>query len=457
MPTRRWGPVLRRGSRRRVARAPFPPVAAALLLLAASLSPVVGQEDRPFFPRSTADEDSLPRLGGNCVRCHLELEEERLAVPARYFAESVHGAAGFDCVACHGGDASAQGRIAAHAGTVSRPPRRRIPELCSRCHSRADFMKRYAPDLRVDQMDRYLTSVHGQRLLQLGDTRVATCVDCHSAHLITPPDDDRSSVHPARLPGTCGGCHANQPYMAPYDIPTDQLAEYKRSVHWEQLTEEGDLSSPVCNDCHGNHGAVPPEVDRIHAVCGECHLQIDGLFTASVHDSVFASRDLPGCVTCHGNHEITRSSDRMLALESPGVCGGSGCHSPRDAGGEATLAMRSAIDSLERARDRADSILAVAEHAGMEVSQAQFELTAVQNPLVSARNAVHTASLDSVRGAVEEGLAITGRGFERGEGALRELEVRRLGLAVSSGVILLLIGALLLKIRRLETGEGGPA
>lgn len=374
-------------------------------------------------------------------------------VPARYFAQSVHGNAGFDCVVCHGGNASAEGRANAHAGTVSRPPRRRIPELCSRCHSRAELIRRHAPDLRVDQMDRYLTSVHGRRLLRLGDTRVATCVDCHSAHLITPPDDDRSSVHPARLPGTCGGCHANERYMEPYDIPTDQLADYKRSVHWSQLADEGDLSSPVCNDCHGNHGAVPPEVETVHAVCGQCHLQIDELFTASVHDSVFAARGLPGCVTCHGNHEITRTGDRMLALEDPGVCGGSGCHTPTDAGGEATLAMRSAIDSLEQARDRADSILQVAEHAGMEVSQARFELSAVQNPLVTARNAVHTASVDSVRGAVDEGFEIAGRGFERGEAALRELEVRRLGLAVSSGVILLLIGALLVKIRRLEIVE----
>lgn len=421
--------------------------------IAALLQPVpLSAQPAWFTPQDTAADGEVV-LGGNCVRCHLDLDEERLSVPAAYFAESVHGQAGFDCVACHGGDASASSRGAAHAGIVSKPPRRRIPELCSRCHSRAEYMQRYSTDIRVDQLARYRTSVHGHRLLVLGDTRVATCVDCHSAHLITSPEDDRSSTHPARLPGTCGGCHANRAYMAPYDIGTDQLAEYKRSVHWAQLVEEGDLSSPVCNDCHGNHGATPPDVDRVHAVCGECHLQIDGLFTASPHDSVFEARELPGCATCHGNHEITTTGDEMLAFEGDGVCGGAGCHSPSDAGGEAALAMRAAIDSLERARDRADSILAVAEHAGMEVSQAQFQLSGVQNPLVSARNAVHTASVDSVRASVEEGLTIARQGAEDGRDALRELETRRLGLAVSSLVIVVLIGGLLIKIRRLESGE----
>lgn len=435
---------MRRGARRWVSRARLLVVASSLAGAAALPAGLSAQSE--WFTAA----DSVPPLGGNCVRCHLDLEEERLSVPATYFVQSVHGRAGFDCVVCHGGDAAATGRQTAHAGTVSKPPRRRIPELCSRCHSRAEYMKRFSPDIRVDQLAQYRTSVHGQRLLVLGDTRVATCVDCHSAHLVVSPDDDRSSVHPARLPGTCGGCHASEPYMAPYDIGTNQLAEFKRSVHWSQLTEEGDLSSPVCNDCHGNHGASPPDVERIHNVCGQCHVLMDEYFTASVHDSVFAARALPGCATCHGNHEITRSSDEMLSLEAAGVCGGSGCHSPTDPGGKVALAMRAAIDSLQRSRERADSILTVAEHAGMEVSQAQFELTGAQNPLVNARNAVHTASLDSVQEAVEQGLAITRSGFENGESALRELDTRRMGLAVSSLVIAVLIGALLLRIRRLE-------
>lgn len=414
------------------------------------------QEDAPAAADTAADtlaaaqEDTVPPLGGQCVTCHRSLEESRLVIPARAFVESVHAASGFDCVACHGGDATARREEDAHQGIVSKPSRSRIPELCTRCHANARYMRRFNTDIRVDQLVRYRTSVHGERLFGLGDTRVATCVDCHSAHFIAPADVDRSSVHPRSIPGTCGGCHANESYMASYDIPTDQLADYKASVHWEMVSEQGDLSAPVCNDCHGNHGATPPEVEWIGEVCSQCHNRIADYFEESVHDSVFAFMGEPGCATCHGNHEILPATDEMLELEPPGVCGGSGCHSPSDSGGRLALAMRASFDSLSTALERADSILEVAELAGMPVSQAEFELNNAQTSLLSARAATHSLELDSVRAALGEGRTIAEEGYDAGRHALEELEVRRLGLAVSSVIILLLMGGLIVKIRRLE-------
>ena len=386
---------------------------------------------------------------GRCLSCHRDLEEPRLVIPARAFVTSVHATSGFDCVACHGGDATATREQEAHQGIVSEPSRSRIPELCSRCHASAWYMRRYSPDIRVDQLARYRTSVHGQRLFRLGDTRVAVCTDCHSAHFITT-SADRSSVDPRSIPGTCGGCHANERYMAPYDLPTDQLEEYKASVHWEMVVEEGDLSSPVCNDCHGNHGATPPEVEWIGEVCSQCHNRIAGYYEESVHDSVFAYLGEPGCATCHGNHEIRRATDEMLALEEPGVCGGSGCHTASDSGGRVALAMRASFDSLDQAVERADSILHVAELAGMPVSQAEFELSRVQTSRLTARAATHSLQLDTVRAALTEGRETAEQGYADGRQALEELETRRLGLAVSSVIILLLIGGLIVKIRRLE-------
>lgn len=440
---------------------------AAVFLFLAVLTGACGEEEQASgdaeAPQDTvpaeavqdtlAAADTAAPPAAQCTSCHEGLEESRLAIPALHFRESVHGAAGLDCVACHGGDATARGRQAAHQGIVHEPSRRRIPELCSRCHSSAWYMKRFDPDLRVDQLDRYRTSVHGQLLLGRGDTAVAVCTDCHSAHFITPSTDERSSVHPARLPGTCGGCHANPRHMASYDLPTDQLADYRRSVHWEMVTEQGDLSAPVCNDCHGNHGASPPDVEWVGAVCTNCHARIGEFFASSVHDSVFAFLGRPGCATCHGNHAIQRPGDAMLGLGERGVCGGSGCHTPGDSGGRVALAMAGAIDSLRASHARADSLLHVAETRGMPVSQAQYELSQSQNALINARAAVHTASLDSVTGAVSEGLEITRSGYDQGEAALEELETRELGLAVSAFVILILILGLVMKIRQLEARE----
>ncbi len=86
----------------------------------------------------------------------------------------------------------------------------------------------------------------------------------------------------------------------------------------------------------------------------------------------------------------------------------------------------------------------------MEVSEAQFDLSAATTALISARAAVHGFSVDGVRQEVEAGLQVTSRAYERGQAALADLQFRRLGLAVSVGIILLLIVGLVLKIRHIE-------
>lgn len=189
-----------------------------------------------------------------CAACHLETGDERLASPAKVFDGDIHKAKGFGCVACHGGDAKADGpeAMSPAKGFVGKPSRQQIVQFCGRCHSDPAFMKRYNPSLRVDQVAEYATSVHGRRLRELADPKVATCVSCHPAHNIRPPSDPKSSVYPAQVADTCGRCHGDAAYMASYKIPTDQVAKYKTSVHWKAMTAKGDLSAPTCNDCHGN-------------------------------------------------------------------------------------------------------------------------------------------------------------------------------------------------------------
>ncbi|HKK27883.1 MAG TPA: hypothetical protein VKB18_07360 [Gemmatimonadota bacterium] len=402
----------------------------------------------------TAPSEPGPALGTpeerQCTTCHLNLSDSALVEPAVAFVQSIHGTEGLACAGCHGGDAAATDAALAHRGMLARPPRTRIPELCARCHANATFMKRFDPNLRIDQLARYRTSVHGRRLLQEGDTRVATCVSCHSSHAIKPPSEEMSTVHPKHIPELCGSCHSDADRMAPYGIPTDQEEEYRQSVHWEAVSEKSDLSAPVCNDCHGNHGAVPPGFASVGFVCADCHAQIGTFFSASVHDTAFLTLKLPACATCHGNHRITHASDTFLALGEGGVCGGSGCHTPADPGGRAALTMRSLIDSLRTRFEQADSILLAAEQAGMPVSQAQFELRQGRNALVQAHAATHSALVDSVRARVGEGLAIADSGVGRGRAAFAELKVRREGLAASTGGILVLIIGLLLKIRQVE-------
>jgi predicted CXXCH cytochrome family protein len=390
-----------------------------------------------------------------CLACHLQAADARLAAPAREFADDIHRVKGFGCAACHGGDPREPGKAGMdpRKGYIGKPKRETIPQLCGRCHSNAGFMKQYNPALRVDQAAEYATSVHGQRLREAGDAKVATCASCHPAHTIRPPSDPKSSVHPARVAETCGRCHADAAYMAGYKIPTDQLQKYKTSVHWQAMSAKGDLSAPTCNDCHGNHGAVPPGVSWVGNVCGQCHTVMADLFKKSVHDKVFTEMGTPGCATCHENHAIKAAADEMLGVGDKSVC--ASCHGADDKGGKTATEMRARIDALRGAHERARAILLRAEHAGMEVSQATFDLNAAGDALVKARAAVHAFSADAVTKEVEPGLQVSAKAFARGERALEELAFRRKGLAVSVVVILALIVGLVLKIREVDRRQEG--
>jgi predicted CXXCH cytochrome family protein len=397
----------------------------------------------------------------SCVACHLEIGDDRLAKPVKAYAGDIHRAKGFGCVACHGGDGKEAGMEAMDPakGYIGVPPRPQVAQVCGRCHSDARFMRQYNPALRVDQVTEYATSVHGRKLRESNDPKVATCASCHPAHAIRPPSDPTSSVHPLRVAQTCGECHGNATYMAGRKTPTDQLQRYKDSVHGKAMTVKGDLSAPTCNDCHGNHGAAPPGVSWVGNVCGQCHGVMGDLFAKSVHAKAFATLGTPGCATCHDNHGIQPAGVEMVGLDKGAVC--AACHAEDDPGGKTARAMRAALDGLRREQARATATLERAEHAGMEVSQARFDLTGANEALVKARVAVHAASLQAVTAETEPGLAITGKAYARALRALDELRFRRQGLAVSLVIILVLIAALVLKIRQLDrrraagSAEGG--
>jgi predicted CXXCH cytochrome family protein len=393
--------------------------------------------------------------GGSCVVCHQNFGDDRLGKPVKEFAADIHSARGFGCVACHGGDAADPGMTAMDPakGYIGKPRGEQLVRACGRCHSDAAFMRQYNPSLRVDQVAEYYTSVHGRRLKERSDAKVATCNNCHPAHSIRPPSDPRSSVHPLHVAETCGACHGNAEYMAPYKIPTDQVAKYKQSVHWKLMSAKGDLSAPTCNDCHGNHGAAPPGISWVGNVCGQCHTQNAELFSASFHATVFVKLGIPGCAACHGNHDVSETSDAMLGLGQGAVC--AGCHTTEDKGGQTAVAMRRLIDSTRVEYEKAHEVLSKAEHAGMAVNPALFELNEGKTALVKARAAVHSFKIDPVKQEAAAGLSIAQKAYARGVRALDELQFRRKGLAVSAFIILAVVVGLVLKIREIERPKGG--
>lgn len=386
----------------------------------------------------------------SCAVCHLAMGVDRLTKPAELYKSDIHAARGFGCVACHGGDGTIAGleSMDRKKGYIGKPTPTQVVEVCGRCHSDARFMRQYNPNLRVDQVVEYYTSVHGRRLKDQKDEKVATCASCHVPHLVRPASDARSSVHPLRVADTCGSCHAKAEYMAPYKIPTDQLEKYKKSVHWKLMTAKGDLSAPTCNDCHGNHGAAPPGVSSVVNVCGQCHAVNFELFNKSAHSKIFVQMGIPGCASCHGNHAIFETSDEMLSSGDKSAC--ATCHPPTSSGGMLAASMRKSIERLKTGYEKSFSVLKNAEHAGMEVSQPLFELNEAKTALIKARAAIHGFDKTILDKEVEPGLKIAEKTQARGVNALEELQFRRKGLAVSALIIFALVVGLILKIRQME-------
>src|SRR3954451_15166909 len=148
-------------------------------------------------------------------------------------------------------------------------------------------------------------------------------------------------------------------------LPTHQFADYQKSVHYTALSKGHDLSAPTCNDCHGNHGAVPPGAGSVANVCGTCHAVFAQKFASSVHQPIFDK----GCVECHSNHSIAKPSDAMLAAAGSGVC--VPCHSTEDKsdkGAAAADTMRGQIERLKTGVDQTGALIGRVKNDGIEVS-----------------------------------------------------------------------------------------
>lgn len=134
---------------------------------------------------------------GSCVDCHQGLAAG--AVASHNFADwrkSAHAKAGVNCEACHGGDASAKDKAAAHAGILrASDPKSRIyftaiPQTCGSCHD-AEFKA-------------FQKSAHFKELESSG--KGPNCVTCHGsmANVV---------LGPRELETTCALCH-RQPTQA---------------------------------------------------------------------------------------------------------------------------------------------------------------------------------------------------------------------------------------------------
>jgi hypothetical protein len=393
---------------------------------------------------------------------------------AESWKASVHGEAGIGCASCHGGDPTSDKVTVAMDpthGFEGVPDRRETVAVCGTCHSDVERMRAY--QIPTDQYAKYKTSVHGQKLLNAADTKVAICTDCHGVHDVKKASDPTSKVYPLNVPALCASCHANVDLMAPYGIPTDQLEVYKSSVHGEAVLSRSDLRAPTCASCHGSHDAKPPKSSEVVNVCGKCHTATQALYEQSRHAELEVG---PKCWTCHGTHGVVRPSEERFFHPSPPELQCTTCHNLADrklllnadrferdedrrcdtCHHPASLLYSQAqgiYNSLSRAAkgfDDAEGKIEEAARAGMIVADADVVLTQAKTNLIQARAAVHTTKLTDVAAKADAAVAKAKEAQAFAEGRLAESLFRREAMVIVLALIAVTILALVLLRRQLD-------
>lgn len=401
-----------------------------------------------FFIPCSLFAETLTQLKeeDNCLKCHQEEE----VLPDDFSQNDIHLQPGLSCTGCHGGDSSKEDMDEAMdpaAGYTGVPSKKDIPAFCGKCHSDINFMRQYQPRISVDQAKQYFTSIHGQKLIR-GDESVADCASCHTGHAIMPARDPRSSIYPLNIPKTCNSCHGDTQYMQAYSIPTNQYDEFVGSVHGKMLLEERDTGSPACNDCHGNHGAMPPGITSISHVCGTCHLNNMQYFSSSIMGKVFSELELHACEECHGHHGIKKTSDDMVGIGEESTC--INCHSEDDKGYKVASAIHHTLKSTVSMYDSAESRQTVVRRIGMNDVEIKFRLQDAHQNLIESRTLVHTFNPEKIREKSDESIANSTAAIQLATAEIREYDIRRKGFGVATIFITILVVALFFKIREIE-------
>jgi predicted CXXCH cytochrome family protein len=358
------------------------------------------------------------------------------APPQQLFKEDVHAKAGLACESCHTSGTAPYGPI----------ERTKIAPLCATCHANAEYMKKYNPQVRVDQYQQYLTSTHGKRMAS-GETRVATCSDCHGAHGIRPVSDARSPVAPPNVATTCSECHSDHARMSVFGHEGNPPEDWKASVHAAALLKRGDTSAPTCSTCHGSHGAAPPGVTSVALVCAQCHVREAELFRNSPKKAIFDLIGQGECLTCHSNHRIQKPADSFIGLQEPALC--ATCHNQEMNGAAVITAMQKGLSDLDTGIVRANAVLDRAAKAPMLVNAGRPPLRGAQEQQNPARQHSRVRRQAICRRTAKARQAA--RAEASGTAAMGELRHRRNGLAVATLLIVGFLATLWAKIRRLPS------
>ena len=255
-----------------------------------------------------ADEPAAPKIeNAICLGCHgnegfsmpgADGKMRPLHVTKDKFEKSVHGKR--SCVECH-----------RDITEIPHQPGVQHKVSCVTCHetlwetAKKDNKTNENARLGVvvDQIDRYMKSIHARPNKEDQSRTNATCYNCHDAHYVYPKGSPQRAEWRLGIPNACGKCHGKE------------REEYATSVHGDEVLWKANPKAAICSDCHTTHDVEDPALDSTRLVitknCGNCHKNSFKSYTETYHGQVntLGFAYTAKCFDCHGNHGIQRVSD----------------------------------------------------------------------------------------------------------------------------------------------------
>jgi formate dehydrogenase gamma subunit len=236
------------------------------------------------------------------------------------------------------------------------------------------------------------------------------CASCHGpVHEMRPVADPKAPTAKARLPETCGTCHADPQFQAAHKTTIARPVDaYRSSVHGRAILA-GNLAAASCADCHGAHDVRPARdaqspVHRasVPEACGKCHAAAKQAFDHSVHGEAVrrGAVGAPVCTDCHGEHNILAPSEPGSLVHPARVssvtCGR--CH------GDERLAEKYNLP-LDKVPAFEDSYHGLALRSGRQHVANCASCHGVHNilPSTDPRSTIHPTNLATTCGACHPG------------------------------------------------------
>jgi cytochrome b subunit of formate dehydrogenase len=232
---------------------------------------------------------TLPYLAGE--KFH---KDAHSALDASIHAKGGNGMLAPKCVDCHAvdGDMTTVYPAENPKSTVNRA---NMAKTCGACHQAAAATFQY--------------SIHGSKR-QEGETKAATCADCHGSHSIFPATDIKSQVNRVNTPEeVCVKCHS------------DKVADYEGSSHGQAL-RQGNPMAPVCTTCHTavSHLKAPLTLRDFNMQmvnnCSKCHSAQAPSYRDTFHGQAEALnfKLAATCADCHTPHHNLPPSNPLSSV-----------------------------------------------------------------------------------------------------------------------------------------------